>query len=91
MTVRDVKAAAADPFPVDALGGVLEAAARAIHDKVQAPMAICAQAVMASATLAVQAHADVVLPTGQSKPLSCYFVTVAASGERKTACDGEAL
>jgi hypothetical protein len=27
----------ADPFPIDALGGVLAPAARAIHDRVQAP------------------------------------------------------
>src|SRR5262249_18628463 len=73
----------ADPFPVHALGDVLGKAAEAINDKVQAPMAICAQSVLAAATLAAQAHADVVLPTGQAKPLSCYFVTVAASGERK--------
>ncbi|MBM3489985.1 MAG: DUF3987 domain-containing protein [Alphaproteobacteria bacterium] len=81
----------ADPFPVDALGDVLEAAARGIHDRVQAPMAICGQAVLAAVTLAVQGHADIVLPTGHARPLSGFFLTVAATGERKTACDGEAL
>ena len=35
----------ADAFPVDALGDVLGAAARAIHDRVQAPLAICSQSV----------------------------------------------
>lgn len=82
----------ADPFPVDALGDVLGAAARAIHDRVQAPTAICAQAVLATATLAVQAHADVVLPIGRgtAKPISNYFITVAASGERKSECDKQA-
>jgi hypothetical protein len=55
-------------------------------------MAICAQSVMAAANLAIQGHADVVLPIGQgqARPVSCYFVTVAASGERKSACDTEA-
>jgi len=83
----------ADPFPIDALGDVLGAGARAIHDRVQAPIALGGQSVLAAATLAVQAHADVVLPVGpsQAKPLSNYFVTVAATGERKTACDAEAL
>jgi hypothetical protein len=38
-----------------------------------------------------QAHANVVLPTGQAKPLSGFFLTIAASGERKSACDHEAL
>jgi hypothetical protein len=83
----------ADPFPVDALGSVLAPAARAIHDRVQAPMAICGQCVLAAATLAVQAHADVELPIGgkRAKPLSSYFVTIAATGERKTEADYHAL
>jgi hypothetical protein len=83
----------ADPFPVDALGDVLGAAAQAIHDRVQAPIAIGAQSVLGAATLAVQAHADVVLPIGpgQMRPLSCFLITIGATGERKTACDAEAL
>jgi hypothetical protein len=43
----------ADPFPIDALGDVLGAGARAIHDRVRAPLAICAQSVLGAATLAV--------------------------------------
>src|SRR5215813_9580287 len=76
----------ADPFPVDALGDVLGAAARAIHDRVQAPVAIGGQSVLGAATLAVQGHADVVLPigNGQARPISSNFITVAASGERKS-------
>ena len=62
----------ADPFPVDALGDVLGDAARAIHDRVQAPMAIGAQSVLAAAALAVQGHADVELPIGggSARPVS---------------------
>ena len=83
----------ADPFPVDALGDVLGAAAHGINDRVQAPMAICGQSVLAAATLAVQGHADVVLPIGNGsrRPVSCFFITVAATGERKTECDRQAL
>ena len=83
----------ADPFPVDALGDLLGAAARAIHDRVQAPIAICGNSVLGAANLAVQGHADVVLPIGpgQAKPISGYFVTVAESGERKSECDKQAL
>ena len=83
----------ADPYPVDALGAILGAAARAIHDRVRAPVAIGAQSVLGAATLAVQGHADVVLPigNGQSRPVSCYLVTIAETGERKSACDTEAL
>jgi Protein of unknown function (DUF3987) len=80
----------ADAFPVDALGDVLGAAARAIHDRVRAPLAICGQSVLAAAALAVQAHADVQLPMGHIKPVSDYFVTVAETGARKSASDTEA-
>ncbi len=81
----------AEPYPVDALPPVLRNAALAINDKVQAPPAICAQSVLAAATLAVQGHADVLLPTGDKKPLSCFFVSVAESGERKSSVDSEAM
>jgi hypothetical protein len=83
----------ADPFPVDALGNVLGAAAHAIHDRVQAPLAICGQSVLAAAALSVQGHVDVVLPIGpgQSRPLSLDLISVAVSGERKSACDSEAM
>ena len=80
----------ADPFPIDALGDVLAPAARAIHDRVQAPLAVCGNSVLAAAGLAVQAHADVELPTRHVKPVAEYYVTVAATGERKSACDHEA-
>jgi hypothetical protein len=80
----------ADPFPIKALGDVLGDAALAIHDRIQAPHAICGQSVLATAMLAVQGHVDVRLPTGQTRPLSEYFVTVAQSGERKTSVDREA-
>ena len=81
----------ADPFPVNALGNVLEAATRAINDRVRAPMAICGQSTLAAATLAAQGHADVKLPTGQVKPTLNFFISVAATGERKSATDNEAL
>jgi hypothetical protein len=82
---------APDPFPVDSLGDVLAPAARAIHDRVQAPLAVCGQSVLAAATLAIQGHADVVLPTKHARPLSSFFITVAGTGERKNAVDTEAL
>ena len=39
----------------------------------------------------LKAHADVMLPYGQPRPLSLYLVTVAASGDRKSTADNEAL
>ena len=81
----------ADPFPVESLGDVLAPATFAIHDRIQAPLAICGQSVLASTNLTVQAHADVELPTHQLRPLTNYYVSVAATGERKTSVDAEAL
>lgn len=81
----------AEPFPLQALGSLLSQAAEGICDIIQAPLEICGQSVLAAATLAVQAHGDVWLPIGQKKPISGYFVSVAATGERKSSCDGEAL
>jgi putative DNA primase/helicase len=81
----------ADPFPIDALGDLLGPAATAIHERVRCPIAICGQSVIAAATLAAQAHADVQLPTDHVKPISNFFVTIAETGERKTAADSEAL
>lgn len=82
---------AAERFPIEALGSVLSGAAAAISRKVQVPEAIAAQSVLAAAALAVQAHADVILPYGQVRPLSLFFVTVAGSGDRKSTADNEAL
>lgn len=78
-------------FPVEALRGALRDAVEAIHMATQAPLAICANSVLAAFSLAAQAHADVVLPTGSAKPLTLFCVTVAASGERKSNVDEVAL
>jgi len=75
---------------VQALGPVLSAGALAIARKIQAPVAMAAQSVLAVAALAAQAHADVQLSYGQSRPLSLALVTVASSGDRKTSTDREA-
>jgi hypothetical protein len=82
-----------EPYPVDALGPLADAA-RAIALEVQAAPCVAAQSVLAVASLAAQALADVVLPIGtegQARPLSLYLVTVAPSGDRKTSADHEAL
>jgi hypothetical protein len=81
----------ADAYPLDALGPILGEAASAIARKVQAPPAIAAQSVLAAASLAAQAHADVRMPYGQRRPLSLYLVSSASSGDRKSTTDNEAL
>lgn len=77
-------------YPVDALGA-LAPAAQAIASVVQAPLAMCGQSVLAAATLAVQGYADIQMPHGQVKPISNFYLTLAVSGDRKTACDNLAL
>lgn len=81
----------AEPYPLVALGPVLADAAAAIARKIQVPPAMAAQSVLAAAALAAQAHADVRMPYGQTRPLSLFLVTVAASGDRKSSADNEAL
>ncbi|WP_439577926.1 YfjI family protein [Elioraea sp.] len=80
----------APEFPIDALLSV-GPAAEAIHARTQAPVAMCAQAVLAAATLAVQAHHDVEVPGAGRRPLTGLFATVAESGERKSSVDRAAL
>src|SRR5689334_11136079 len=75
-----------EPYPTEALGSLAEAA-EAIRDRTQAPDAICAQSVLGAASLVAQARANVRLPTGEVRPLSLFVVTVAQSGERKSAAD----
>jgi hypothetical protein len=78
-------------YPLEALGNVLGPAAKAIAAKVQCAPAMAAQSVMAAASLAAQAIADVRLPYGQVRPVSLYIVTVARSGDRKSTSDNEAM
>lgn len=77
--------------PIDALDGILRDAVLAIHDKVGAPLATCLQSVLGVAALATQAHADVLMPTQQKRPLSIFFMTISESGERKSSADSEAM
>lgn len=86
--VREIEPA--EPYPIESLGP-LRAAAEAVQAHTQAPVAICAQAVLGAVSLITQAHADVVLPSGQTRPTSLFLMTIAASGERKSAVDALAL
>ena len=79
------------PFPMDALPAVLGDYGRVIQRCTQAPDAIVGNSMLAAASLAVQPYANVMLPYGASVPASLYLVTVAESGERKSAVDRLAL
>lgn len=73
------------PYPVAALGPLREAV-EAVQGMTQAPVAIPAASALAVASLAVQGFADVET-LGGPRPLSLFVLTVAQSGERKSACD----
>ncbi|WP_417908888.1 DUF3987 domain-containing protein [Candidatus Electronema sp. PJ] len=75
-----------EPFPFHVLGPVMAAACRDIQQAVQAPDALIAQCVLASANLAVQPLRDMHID-GRGFPLSLFLLTIAATGERKSAVD----
>lgn len=79
------------PYPVDALPPLLKDAVEAISDMTQCDPAIAAGSVLGAASLAVQAHADVITPHGQTVATSLYLVTLAESGDRKSAADKLAM
>jgi hypothetical protein len=72
-------------YPAHALGP-LRPAVEAVQGITQAPVAIPAQSALAVASLAVQGFADVET-LGGTRPTSLYALTIARSGERKSACD----
>jgi hypothetical protein len=78
-----------EAYPVTAMGPFREAV-EAIHDRTQAPPAVAAHAVLGAAALAVQPIANVETLGGPS-PVSLFVLTIAQSGERKSACDRLAL
>jgi len=81
----------APDYPVDALGPLLGKAAQALYcEAVRAPLAVCSNSVLATATLAVQGHVDAALPHGVVKPVSQFLLSVLETGGRKTAADDHA-
>lgn len=74
-------------YPMGALGP-LEVPARAAARMVQVPEAMAAACVLTSAALATQFYADVkISASGKTRPLSLFFLTEAASGDRKSHTD----
>jgi len=80
----------AQPYPVQAMGGILGPAVERMAEVIGVPQALAAQSVLAASALATQGHAGLQLD-GRNYPLSLYLITVAASGDRKTAADRFAL
>jgi len=85
--LREIAPGAA--YPVEALGPLRDAV-EAVQGMTLAPVAIPAQSALAVASLAVQGFADVET-LGGPRPVSLFAMTVARSGERKSACDAPFL
>lgn len=81
--IRDIAAGAT--YPVEALGPLRDAV-EALQGMTQAPIEIPAASALTVASLAVQGFADVET-LGGSRPTSIFALTVARSGERKSASD----
>lgn len=79
-----------EPYPMAELGPLLAPAAESLRRVIQAPDAVCGASLLAAASLATQALADVLID-GRTRPLSLWLLTVAESGERKSAVDDEAM
>jgi hypothetical protein len=80
----------APKYPIKALGGVLGPAARKIAESCKVPDALAGQCVLAAWTYAAQGLWDVELH-GRRSPTSGFFLTIAESGDRKSAVDRIAL
>tara|TARA_R110001599_G_C12275986_1_gene662390 strand:- start:12645 stop:14126 length:1482 start_codon:yes stop_codon:yes gene_type:complete len=80
----------APDYPLVALGETLGKAATSIADCVQCSPAMAGQSVLSAASLAVQAFADIIID-GRIYPLSLFCLTIAESGDRKSAADTLAL
>lgn len=78
------------PYPVEMLGPVLGPACQSLQHAIQAPDAICGASLLAAASLCTQGHGDVQID-GRRYPLTIWTLSVAASGERKSAVDEEVM
>lgn len=72
------------PYPIDDLGPSLAPYARSLAGRIQIPEAMAGNAVLAVATVAAQALADVQPPSRRALPLSLGFATIAESGDRES-------
>lgn len=78
-------------FPVEALGPILGEAAECLAYHIQTPFGMAGQSVLSAAALAVQGHTDVSRGNFLYGPTSLFCMTVASSGDRKSAIDKNAL
>jgi hypothetical protein len=61
-----------------------------VIETIQPPAALAGQSILAAASLAVQSLGDISID-GRKHPLSCFFISIGESGERKSATDNAVL
>ncbi|WP_171022051.1 DUF3987 domain-containing protein [Cohaesibacter sp. CAU 1516] len=72
-------------YPVDVLGRIGAETAKALHQQVQAPLALCGQAVLAAMSTSVSSFGRVQsIMGGETYPISLYLLSIAFKGERKS-------
>jgi hypothetical protein len=74
-------------YPVDALYSSIRDALWEVQHNLQAPMPLIAGSFWTAMSIASQGDIDVELPIGQIRPVCLDILTIADSGERKTATD----
>ncbi|HDS1096369.1 YfjI family protein [Stenotrophomonas maltophilia] len=74
-------------YPTHAMYSDVRQAILEVQGNLQAPDALIAGSFLTAMSIACQGDVDVELPTGQVRPVSLSILTVADSGERKTATD----
>ena len=82
-----VPALAAPPYPIDALPDVVREAVQEVQGFLRAPLSMVAMSAVTAMSLAAQGIGDVERAEGLRGPSSLFGITVAESGERKSACD----
>lgn len=75
------------PFPLEALGQLLEPATRDIVSGTKCPPALAGASVLAAAAFSAQGLYDVEFVRKSRRPLSLSILTSGASGERKSSVD----
>ena len=73
------------PFPVDVLPKTIQSALAEVNSYTQAPQALIASELLATISLACQGSFNVRRPNGPAIPCSIWTLTIAESGERKSA------
>jgi putative DNA primase/helicase len=81
----------AAPYPADALPPALKAANDEVQAFTQSPYALVANSALAALALVAQGLADVRRASQLTSPTSLFLLTIAESGERKSATDDRFL